>query len=384
MAKKDDREKKIADICAAINKGAFGGDEHNAVTYLGSRDAIALERFPSGSPKLDEALGGGWPKGRQAEIFGPESGGKTTLALHAIAEYQKKYPDDEVALIDTEFSFDQEYAENIGVNTKYLIVHQPDSGDQALNILRQLIQMGVACIVVDSVAALTTKAELDGDLGDQQVADQARLMSRSLRTLTGEAGRRQATIFWTNQVREKIGVMWGDKTTTPAGRALKHYASIRVQIVAIGKNTEQDGKDKIVVSSKNKATVKKNKTAAPFKVAEFCISFGHGIDHAAEVLDTAMSFKVVTKKGSTISFGEEILAVGHAATLERIRGDVELMARVEKAIEGAKEAGVNPESEKQDEGDQIKKPSFSKTKKVSATVDENEEPEVSETKVEDA
>lgn len=336
---KDTMAERLERICASINKGEFGGEKHDAITWLGSREAVSIERFPSGSPKLDDALGGGWPKGRFVEIYGPESGGKTTLVLHALAEHQKKYPDEICALVDTEFSFDEEYAAALGVDIKHLIVHQPDSGQQALNIVGELMKQGVSCIVVDSVAALTTKEELESAIGNTQMGDQARLMSRSLRTLTGIAGSRRATVFWTNQMREKIGVMWGDKTTTPAGRALKHYASIRVRISAIG--NEKDGDS--IVSSKNKVDVKKNKTAPPFKTAEFCITFGHGIDHVAEVLDDAISLKVVEKRGAWLSFDGEQLSQGRSAGLDALRGDSELLRKIEDACVAAKESGVEPE-----------------------------------------
>jgi recombination protein RecA len=366
MAKKEDRntrESRLRELCAAINGGSFGGDEHDAVTWLGSRDAVSLERFPSGSPKLDEALGGGWPKGRFIEIFGPESGGKTTLVLHAIAEHQKKWPDEDIALIDSEYSFDEEYAAKLGVNAKWLVVNQPASGVQALNVMRELIKKGVKCLVVDSVAALTTQAEMDGDLGDQQVADQARMMSRALRTLTTEAGQRKVTIFFTNQVREKIGVMYGDRTTTPAGRALKHYASIRVQISKIGTVKDKiDGED-VVVSAKTKADVKKNKTAPPFMRAEFCISFGHGIDYVAEVVDTAIEMKVIEKRGSWFNLNGEQLAAGRMAVLEMMRKDPEYLKKLEVAMDKAKaeaEAAAGAAGEAKTGGFEPKRASFSK------------------------
>jgi recombination protein RecA len=348
---KDERAERIARICGAINKSSFGGENGDAVMWLGSRDALVLERFSSGEPGLDDALGGGWPKGRFIEIFGPESGGKTTLTLHAIAEFQKKYPNEDCALIDTEYTFDEWYAQRLGVNTKYLIVHQPDAGEQALNVLEMLIKQGVAMIIVDSVAALTTRAELEGDIGDTHVGEQARLMSQALRRLTMEAGKHGATVLWTNQMRDKIGVTWGDKTTTPAGRALKHYASVRVHIVAIGKVKEKVKGEDVVVSTKNKASVKKNKTAPPFKVAEFCISFGHGIDRVAGILDNAIAFKVVKKSGAWFSFnGVDAsgntglqLGQGRAQTLVLLRKDAELLGRIEADLIAAKEAGVAAE-----------------------------------------
>jgi protein RecA len=269
----------------------------------------------------------------------------TTLALHAIVEHQKKYPDEDCALIDTEYTFDELYASAVGVNTKYLIVHQPDSGEQALNILKLLMQNGVKCIVVDSVAALTTKAELEGDIGDIHVGQQARLMSGALRQLGAVAGNTNSTVFWTNQMRDKIGVTWGEKTTTPAGRALRFYASIRAHICAIGKIKEKINGEEVVVSSRNKVDVKKNKTAPPFRVAEFCISFGHGIDKVAGVLDMAMAMKVVTKKGSWFSFGTQQLAQGRIQVLDLMRKSDDLTQEILSKIEAAKAAGVVPEEE---------------------------------------
>ena len=346
MAKKqektDARAERLSKICETINKGTFGGSGKDAVTWLGSRDVIEVERFSSGCIDIDEALGGGWPKGRFVEVFGPESGGKTTATLHAVAEHQKKYPDEDCALIDTEFSFDESYAKRIGVNTKYMIVHQPESGEQALNILKQLLQAGVSCIVVDSVAALTTKAELEGDIGDTHVGEQARLMSQALKQLAAEAGKRGATVFWTNQIREKIGISYGDKTTTPAGRALRHYASIRVHIRSIGKVKEKVNGEDVVVSSRNKIDVKKNKVAPPFKTAEFCISFGYGIDTIAAVLDTAIAMKIIDKRGSWLIYGTEQLGQGRAIVLDRMRKDTELVTTLSEAIAKAKEAGVEP------------------------------------------
>jgi recombination protein RecA len=380
---KDAIEKRLSEICAAINNGAFGGEGHDAVTYLGEEDIQSLERFSSGNIDLDEALGGGWPKGRFIEIFGPESGGKTTLVLHAIAEHQKKYPDEIVGLVDSEYSFDADYASKLGVNVSRLIVTQPTSGQQALNIMRQLIQHGVKCLVVDSVAALTTKEELEGDLGDAQVADQARMMSRALRTLTTEAGSRKATIFFTNQVREKIGIAYGEKTTTPAGRALKHYASIRVQVSRIGHVKEKiDGED-IIVSAKTKADVKKNKTAPPFRSAEFVISFGHGIDKEAAVLDKAIELGIVERRGSWLQRGEEQLGQGRAVVLQRMREDPKLTEELSNAIKQAEvsKRAEGKQAEQTSDGGvkapfKMKRASFSKH--LDKDVDRLDTPEESE------
>jgi recombination protein RecA len=376
MAKKnDDREARIKNICDTINKGTFGGEKHDAVTYLGSGDSVSMERFPSGCPALDDALGGGWPKGRFIEIFGSESGGKTTLVLHALAEHQKKYPDEDIGLIDSEFSFDEEYAKALGVDTKYLIVNQPESGEQALNILSQLIKGDVRCIVVDSVAALTTKAELDGDIGDIHVGEQARLMSQALRRLVQEAGSRNTTIFWTNQVREKIGIMYGDKNTTPAGRALKHYASIRAKVDRIGTVKEKIHGEDVAVCNKTKVDVKKNKTAPPFRVAEFYISYGHGIDSAAALLDGALARKVVVKRGAWFQFGDEQLGQGRLAVLDVIRTNADWNQKITKALEEAKAKGV-PESEPEQEQEQkldIKRPKAGKKTIDADAIDSSED-----------
>ncbi len=327
-------EARLEKICAAINKTTYGGEHHDAVSWIGSTTATALERFPSGDPGLDEALGGGWPKGRFIELYGAPSSGKSTLTLQAIAEHQKKYPDEICALIDTEYTFDVQYAANIGVDVKHLLTLQPESGRQALNVLNQMILNGVKLIVVDSVAALATDAELEGDIGDVHVGEQARLMSAGLRTLTISAGQNNATVFWTNQVRDKVGSFgYGDKTTTPAGHALKHYASVRVQIISIGKNKEKINGEDVVVSTKTRASIQKNKTAAPFKNAEFSISFGWGIDRVAGIFDKALEKGVITKSGNTFMFGNEKIDVGRSKAMDRLRADRELCDRINATVQ---------------------------------------------------
>lgn len=338
MAKKDNpaRAKRIADICATINEGAFGGSNKDAVTWLGSNDAIGVERFSTGCIELDEKLGGGWPKGRFIEIFGAEMTGKSTMVLHAIAEFQKKFPDEEVALVDVEYTFDQEYATAVGVDTKFMIVNQPETGDQALNVIRQLIQNGVKCIVVDSVAALTTKAENENEIGDQQMADQARMVSRALRTLTQDAGKFGVTIFWTNQVRDKIGIMWGDKTTTPAGRALKHYASVRIHMKSLGAVKEKINGEDVAVCMKTKADVKKSKVSPPFRSAEFFITFGHGIDKVASVFEAALAAGVIEKKGNRIVFEGEVIGAGRQSALDFMRENADVTEKMRETLSTAK------------------------------------------------
>jgi len=341
---KDERADRISAICATINKSTYGGDNNDAVTWLGSRDAVRMERFPSGCPDLDDALGGGWPKGRFIELFGPEAGGKTTLALHAVAEHQIAYPDEDCGLIDAEYSFDEEYASRLGVNTKYMVVHQPDSGEQALNVMSMLIQSGLKLIVVDSVAALTPKSELEGAVGEGSgMAEQARIMSMALRRLTTEAGSRGVTVFWTNQLREKLGVLFGDNTTTPAGRALKHYASIRVNVKRIGTVKRGAKESAVAVSNKTRADVKKNKTAPPFRKAEFYISYGIGIDIVAGILDNALAYDVVKKRGSWLSFDGENVAQGREASLDRLRAEEGLFKRLKTVTLEAKAAATEEE-----------------------------------------
>lgn len=329
-------ESRLERICATINKTTYGGENHDAVSWIGSSASTDIERFPSGDAGLDEALGGGWPKGRFIELYGAPSSGKSTLTLQAIAEHQKKYPDEICALIDTEYTFDCHYAENIGVDVRHLLTLQPESGRQALNVLNQMILEGVKLIVVDSVAALTTDAELEGDIGDLHVGEQARLMSAGLRKLTISAGQNNATVFWTNQVRDKIGGFgYGDKTTTPAGHALKHYASVRVQVITIGKNKEKVNGEDVVVSAKTRVSVQKNKTAAPFKTAEFSISFGWGIDKVASVFDKAIERGVIKKSGTTFSFNGEKIEVGRQKSMDRLRTDSKLMEAVSSAVASA-------------------------------------------------
>lgn len=372
------REERLKKICADINKAV---EKEDAITYIGSGDAIAIERFPSGCAELDRALGGGWPRGRFIELMGPESGGKTTLCLHGIAEFQKFAPDEDVALVDTEHSFDVVYAKAIGVDTDLMLVNQPESGEQALNVVRNLVLNKVGLIVVDSVAALVPQAELDGEIGDVHVAQQARLMSQAMRMLCAEAGSRNVTIFWTNQMRDKIGVTWGDKTTTPGGRALRHYASVRVSIAPIAKIKDGDE----VVGSKVRADVKKNKVAAPFKKAEFYISFGTGIDRIAAVCDAAVACKVVKKKGAQIylpdaenSKNGEILGKGRLDFIETVKKSEELFNKLSElvknappleAMEAAEEAAEADAAAAKEDGKKIKKPKGMGVKRVPVTED---------------
>ena len=338
------REDHIKKVCEAINKGPFGGENHDAILYLGAREAQKIRRFPTGHPALDQATGGGYPVGRFIEIYGPESGGKTTTCLHAIAEFQKKFPNEDVALIDVEFSFDPEYAAAIGVDTEVLMVHQPENGEQALNVLRQLVGLGVKLIIVDSVAALAPLAEIEGNIGDDHIARQARMMSQTMRTICSEAGKAETTVLFTNQVRAKIGVMFGEKTTTPGGNALKFYCSIRLQIVRIG--NEKDGEEK--VGAKTKITVKKNKTAPPFRVANLIISFGRGFDLVAGILDAAIEKKIIKKKGSWFSYEDDRLGQGRAKCIDTLHSNKDLLDEVNAKLNGS--TAVDPDTINTDSG----------------------------------
>ena len=320
--KKKDRLDKI---CAAINK-----TKSESIQHMGGHE-LEVERFPSGHPKLDSALGGGWPIGRFIELYGTESGGKTTTCLHAIAEFQKRFPSDVVAMIDSEFSFDPVYARALGVKTEELLVSQPDSAEDAMGILRDLISLGAKLVIVDSIAAMCPQAELNGEIGDSHVATLARVMTSSMKILTGSAAKAGTTVFWTNQMRENIGVTYGAKTKTPGGRAIKHHMSVRVQITKVG--VEKDGDD--VVSSKTKISVEKNKTAPPFKVADVSIVYGYGFDLVAGVFDMALQKKVVKKSGAWFAYGETFKVQGRYSTLEMLREDKELFKELEDAVYAA-------------------------------------------------
>ncbi len=322
------RESRLRNICKAINSGEWGGEKKDALTFLGDNNAPVLERWSFGCPALDVATGGGIPRGRIIEVYGPESGGKTTICYHAIAEFQKQYPDDEVGFVDTEYTFDGDYASAIGVNVENLLICQPESGDQALNVLRAMIQNGVGLIVVDSIAALVPKEELEGNIGELGVGQQARLMSQALRILTAETGRSRATIMFTNQERDKIGVMYGDKSTTPGGKALKYYASIRLKVVRVGSEKEGD----IKVNNRVKATITKSKVCVPYRVANFIITFGKGIDSVAGVFDVAVEKKIITKSKRTFVFGERTLGVGRAASLDTLRQSKDIQEELQKAV----------------------------------------------------
>lgn len=296
-----------------------------AIMTLGEAQKIKVDTIPSGSFSLDIALGGGLPKGRVIEIFGPESSGKTTLALHAVAEVQRR--GGRAAFIDAEHALDPEYAAKIGVKIKDLIISQPDNGEEALNILESLVRSGmIEIVVIDSVAALTPRAEIEGEMGAHHVGAQARLMSQALRKLTSIAAKSGTIVIFINQLRMKVGIMFGNPETTPGGLALKFYASIRIDI----RRTAQIKKGEEVIGSRIKAKVVKNKVAPPFKIAEFDILYGEGISYEADVLSTALAHNVVTKAGASYSFGSEKLGTGFDNVREKLKEDKKLLNEIKK------------------------------------------------------
>ena len=298
------------------------------VMKMGDKAIEEVETISSGSLGIDLALGvGGYPKGRIIEIYGPESSGKTTLTLHAIAEAQKA--GGIAAFIDAEHAFDRNYAEKLGVDIENLIISQPDNGEQALEIAENLIRSGaIDIVVIDSVAALTPKSEIEGEMGDSKMGLHARLMSQALRKLTGTISKTNCTVFFINQLREKIGVMFGNPETTTGGNALKFYASVRLDI---RRSTQiKDGDN--VLGNRTKVKVVKNKVAPPFKVAEFDIMYGEGISKTGEILDLAVEFEVIKKAGSWFSYGETKLGQGRDAVKSLIKDNPELADELEAKI----------------------------------------------------
>lgn len=297
-----------------------------AIMRLGDRKKVNIDSIPSGSFSLDIALGvGGLPKGRIIEIYGPESSGKTTLALHAVAEVQKKGK--RAAFIDAEHALDPEYAAKIGVKVKDLIISQPDNGEEALNILESLVRSGmIDIVVIDSVAALTPKAEIEGEMGQQHIGLQARLMSHALRKITAIADKAGVVIIFINQLRQKIGIMFGNPETTPGGLALKFYASVRIDVRRIA----QVKKGEDVIGNRVKAKVVKNKVAPPFKIAEFDIMYGEGISYESDVINTALKHGVIAKSGASYSFGGEKLGAGFDNVRLKLKEDKKLLEAIKK------------------------------------------------------
>ncbi len=298
------------------------------VMKLGDKAVEEVEAIPSGSLGLDLALGvNGYPRGRIIEIYGPESSGKTTLTLHAIAEAQKA--GGIAAFIDAEHAFDRNYAKKLGIDVDELIISQPDNGEQALEIAENLIRSGaIDVVVIDSVAALTPKSEIEGEMGDSKMGLHARLMSQALRKLTGTISKTNCTVFFINQLREKIGVMFGNPETTTGGNALKFYASVRIDI---RKSTAiKDGDN--VIGNRAKVKIIKNKVAPPFRTAEFDIMYGEGVSKTGEVLDLGVDFEIIKKSGSWFSYGDTKLGQGRDAVKQVIKDNPELMEELEEKI----------------------------------------------------
>ena len=301
------------------------------IMKLGDQPKFDVQVIPSGSVALDHALGiGGYPRGRIIEIYGPESSGKTTLAIHAIAQAQKQ--GGIAAIIDAEHAFDRTYAKALGVDLDTLLISQPDNGEQALEIADNLIRSGaIDIIVIDSVAALTPKAEIEGEMGENKVGLQARLMSQALRKLTANISKTNTCCIFINQLREKIGILFGNPETTTGGNALKFYASVRIDV----RRTTQIKDGDEALGNRTRVKVVKNKMAPPFKKAEFDIVYGEGISHSGEVLDLAVELDIVKKSGSWFSYNDQKLAQGREATKQLLIDNVELCDEIEGRIRAA-------------------------------------------------
>jgi len=299
------------------------------VMKMGDSPDQSVESISSGSLGLDIALGvGGYPKGRVIEIYGPESSGKTTLTLHAIAECQKK--GGIAAFIDAEHAFDRFYAEKLGIDIENLIISQPDHGEQALEITDNLIRSGaIDMVVIDSVAALTPKSEIEGEMGDSKMGLHARLMSQALRKLTGSISKTNCTVMFINQLREKIGIMFGNPETTTGGNALKFYASIRLDI---RRSTQIKNSDGVVMGNKTRVKIVKNKVAPPFKLAEFDIMYGEGISKVGEIIDHAVEAEIINKSGSWFSYEGTKLGQGRDSVKNLLKDNPELMETLETKL----------------------------------------------------
>ena len=324
-------EKALAERGRAVDAAIIAIEKQfgrGSIMKLGSRERQAVDSIPTGSIALDLALGvGGIPRGRISEIFGPESSGKTTVCQHVIAEAQRM--GGIAAFIDVEHALDPAYTRACGVNVDELLVSQPDTGEQALEITETLIRSGgVDIVVVDSVAALVPRAEIEGEMGDSFVGIQARLMSQALRKLTGAVSRSNTALVFTNQLREKIGVMFGNPETTPGGRALKFYASVRLDIRRV--ETIKSGTDS--VGNRVRVKVVKNKVSPPFRVAEFDVMYGEGISKEGGLLDVGVAMDVVTKTGAWFTFGDTRLGQGREASKEFLKGTTETAAEIDRRI----------------------------------------------------
>ena len=351
MAENIDKKKALETALSQIEK-QFG---KGSVMKLGDYKAMEIEAIPTGALSLDMALGiGGLPRGRIIEIYGPESSGKTTLALHVVAEAQKE--GGEAAFIDAEHALDPVYAKKLGVDIDNLIVSQPDTGEQALEITESLVRSGALdVVVVDSVAALVPKAEIDGDMGDSHMGLQARLMSQALRKLAGAINKSKTVLIFINQLREKIGVMFGNPETTTGGRALKFYASVRLDIRK-AENIKQDGEIK---GSRTRVKVVKNKVAPPFREAEFDIVYGEGISRAGNILDMAVNMDIIEKSGSWFSYNGERIGQGRENVKKYLKENPEILDEVESKVRSNAEKAFEeslgeeiPEIDMDDDGEE--------------------------------
>ncbi|MBI2035498.1 MAG: recombinase RecA [Candidatus Liptonbacteria bacterium] len=326
-----DKKSEIKDQAQELNKLMSSLQEkfgEGAIMKLGEIKHVNVSIIPTGSFSLDLALGvGGLPKGRIVEIFGPESSGKTTLALNVVAQAQKK--GGKAAFIDAEHAMDPEYAKKLGVKVDELLISQPDSGEEALNILESLVRSGIIdVVVVDSVAALTPQKEIEGEMGAQFMGLQARMMSQALRKLTAISAKSGTMVIFINQLREKIGIMFGNPETTPGGRALKFYSSVRIDV----RRAAWVKKGEEVVGSRVKVKVVKNKVAPPFKQTEFDIMFGEGISYEGDILNTAVGKGAITKSGASYSFEGEKIGHGYEAAKEKLKEDRKLLNEIKKKI----------------------------------------------------
>ena len=341
FVKPTDSEAKMKALDAAVTQieKQFG---KGSIMKLGDRsETMRIETYPTGSLSLDIALGaGGIPKGRIIEVYGPESSGKTTLALHMVAEVQKR--DGIAAFIDAEHALDPNYAKNIGVNIDNLYISQPDNGEQALEIAETMVRSGaVDIIIIDSVAALVPKAEIDGDMGDSHVGLQARLMSQALRKLTGAVNNTKTTIIFINQLREKVGVMFGNPETTTGGRALKFYASVRLDVRRI-EGIKQAGEN---IGNRVRVKVVKNKVAPPFREAEFDIMFGSGISISGDILDLAANCGIVSKSGSWYAYNGEKIGQGRENAKQYLAEHADICSEIEEMVRSKFKIGpADPDS----------------------------------------
>jgi recombination protein RecA len=346
MAKSNDRQKALDMAVGQIEKQHGKG----TIMKLGSESVQDIDVISTGSIMVDYALGvQGIPRGRVTEIYGPEASGKTTLALQVIAEAQKA--GGYAAFIDAEHAFDPRYAKALGINVEELLVSQPDSGEQALEITETLIRSGALdVVVVDSVAALVPRAELEGEMGDSHMGLQARLMSQAMRKITGIINKSRTSCIFINQVREKIGVMFGNPETTTGGRALKFYSSVRIDIRRIGSIKSGDE----VVGNRTKVKIAKNKVAPPFKVVEFNIMYGKGISRISEILDLSVEYDIIEKRGSWFRYGGEPIGQGSDAAMQFLEEDPELAKKIEEKVR-AKLMGKETEEEKEEKEGKDKK-----------------------------